>query len=134
MNRTKETALRHEAAFEELNKKLTQPAEHYASPRIEGEIDLVQEVRQRLIDSGLLGKIQAYDFNRYIQEAQGKTSHAQQYNLNRWLNLQLMAVPQDTSVQRYALIYEINAAEWLSIFDRVILPALIDFDLPVVIA
>ena len=134
MNKSREQALQHEAAFDELNKKLMQPAQQYSTPRVEGELDLIQEVRDRMAGAGLLDRLPAaYDNNRYILESAGKTSHSQQYNLNRWLNLQFMAVPQDTSVQRYALIYEINAIEWLSIFDRVILPALVDFDLPVVI-
>ena len=113
-----------------FNDQMNTVASHYAT-RQPNEIDLIGIVRERLIASGLGDRIAAYDSSRFIVEAADKSCSGQQYQLNRWLTLQFMTCSQDTSVQRYALIYEINAAEWLKVFDRVILPALIDFDLPV---
>lgn len=134
MNKTQELQEKKQKALKSLGELLNNTADHYNQPRIEGEIDLVEIVRERMVEKGLGSLLPAaFDSNRFIIEAQGKTSSAQQYNLNRWLTLQLMASTHDTALQRYALIYEINAVEWLKVFDNVILPALVDFDLPVVI-
>ena len=42
-----------------------------------------------------------------------------------------MTAQDDTLVQRYALIYEIRPDEWLNVFDNTILPAIVNFNLPV---
>ena len=119
-----------EEALNSITQQLSKAAAHY-DKRVPNEIDLIAIVRERLINHGLGDRIAAFDNSRFIREAAGISSSAQQYHLNRWLTLQFMSSPRDTAVQRYALIYEINAIEWLKIFDRVILPALIDFDLVV---
>ena len=120
--------------LEKVNKFMTASMSRYDAPRAENELNLVDLVRQRLVNSGLGDRLSAaYDNNRFIIEAQGKTSIAQQYNLNRYLAIQFMAAQQDSLMQRYTLIYEVLPAQWLAIFDRTILPALMEFDLPVVV-
>lgn len=107
-------------------------ASFYNRPREENEIDLVKRIREAMIEVGLKDKvIEAYDENRFIKEAEGRTAHAQQYNLNRYFSTQLMAVEQDTSLERYALLYEIRPDQWLEIFKRNILPIVVNCDLPV---
>lgn len=121
-----------EKAIEKFNEFMRGPMEQYQSPRREDEIDLVSVVRERMVQAGLLDKLpHAFDNNRFIQEAVGKPSHAQQYNLNRYFSTQLMVAQDDTLVQRYALIYEIQPDEWLNVFDNTILPAIVNFNLPV---
>ena len=106
----------------------------YNTPRVSGELDMVQAVRNLLCSVGLGDRLpEAYDANRFIIEAHGKTAIAQQYNLNRYLSIQLMSVDQDATLQRYALIYEVSPKDWLTIFEQNILPALAEFDLPRVI-
>lgn len=121
-----------EKAVEKLNDLMRGPMEQYQAARREDELDLVAIVRERMVQAGLLDKLPyAFDNNRFIQEAIGKPSHAQQYNLNRYFSTQLMATHDDTLVQRYALIYEIRPDEWLNVFDNTILPAIVNFNLPV---
>ena len=121
-----------EKAVEKLNDLMRGPMEQYQATRREDELDLVAIVRERMVQAGLLDKLPyAFDNNRFIQEAIGKPSHAQQYNLNRYFSTQLMAAQDDTLVQRYALIYEIRPDEWLNVFDNTILPAIVNFNLPV---
>ena len=119
-----------EQALSSINQRLTEVASHYDQRQV-NEVDLIAIVRERLINHGLGDRIAAFDNSRFIRDAANVSSSAQQYHLNRWLTLQFMHSNKDTAVQRYALIYEINAIEWLKVFDRVILPALIDFDLVV---
>ena len=64
-------------------------------------------------------------------EAQGKPAHAQQYLMNRYFSTQLMAVEQDTVLQRYSLMYEVQPDEWLQVFEKTVLPAFVDYNLPV---
>lgn len=121
-----------EKVIEKFNEFMRGPMEQYQSPRREDEIDIVSVVRERMVQAGLLDKLpRAFDNNRFIQEAVGKPSHAQQYNLNRYFSTQLMTAQDDTLIQRYALIYEIQPDEWLNVFDNTILPAVINFNLPV---
>ena len=134
MNDTVQLTAQQEEAAEKIKELMGKPMAMYNSARVENEIDLVQEVRDRLLARGMHEKVRtAYDTSRFIQEAEGKPSHAQQYNLNRFLSLQFMAATDAAQIQRYSLIYEINAKEWLEIFDATILPAMAEFDLPVAI-
>lgn len=121
-----------EDAMKKVQELMEGPMSFYNSERKEGEMNLVSLVRDRMIQIGLGERLPAaFDQNRFIVEALNKPAHAQQYLLNRYLTLQFMACPYDTTTQRYALIYEIKPDEWLNVFDNVILPALASFDLPV---
>lgn len=121
-------------ASDAICKIMQGPIDHYNSARHPDEIDLVAEVRQRLVDVGLKDRLPfTFDNNRFIIEAQGRTAHAQQYNLNRYLSTQLMSVPEDTSVERYALVYEIRPDHWLTIFEKTILPSFVNYNLPVAV-
>lgn len=132
MTDAEELAAKKQDAAEKINELMGKPMAMYNAGRVENEIDLIQEVRERLLAHGLHERVRtAYDTNRFILEAEGKPSHAQQYNLNRFLSLQFMAAQDAAQIQRYSLIYEVNAKEWLTIFDATILPALVEFDLPV---
>lgn len=119
-------------ALETINELMTKPRDFYNSERHPNEIDLVACVREMLVRHGLGDRLPAcYDNNRFILDAMNRPADAQKYNLNRYLNLQLMAAEQDTSVERYALIYEVRPDHWLIIFEKTILPALINYNLPV---
>lgn len=118
----------------EVEARFEAPMAFYNSQRDPQDIDLLREVRQMMTEAGLGDRLpEAFDKNRFIIEAQNRASHAQQYNLNRYLTLQFMACPQAGTTQRYSLIYEIAPNEWLRIFRDSILPAMVDYDLPVVI-
>lgn len=99
----------------------------YNEHRDENEVDMVSEVRLRLIEAGASDALlsEVYDNNRFIKEAAGKHAHAQQYNLNRFFNGQLNAAEAetgtDTRLLRYQLMYEVNPREWLTVFDKGIL-------------
>lgn len=121
----------HEAA-DKIAEAFKGPMAFYNSDRVEGELDLVKEVRDRFVSLGLADKLQdGYDTNRFILEAVGKNSHVQQFLLNRYLTLQLMASQNETSIERYALMNEVNPSAWLTVFEKRILPAVVNNDLPV---
>lgn len=119
------------ATPEQVQEFMEKPMNHYTTPRREDELDLIQVVRERMLRAGLGDRlIQAFDQNRFILDARDKTTHVQQFLLNRYLVMQFMLAEGDTTTQRYALIYEVTTDEWLAIFDSVILPAMMTFDLP----
>ena len=111
---------------------MTKPMQQYMSARRDDEMDLVQIVREKMVQVGLADKLpECFDNNRFIQEAKDRPAHSQQYNLNRYFSTQFMAAKEDASIERYALIYEIRPDQWLEIFDKTILPAVVNYDLPV---
>lgn len=121
-----------EAAAEKINQLFKGPMEFYEKPPLEDELNLIKEVRDRFVKYGQLEKMpDCYDNNRFIVEAIGKNSHVQQFHLNRYLSIQLMASGKDTAVERYALMNEVNPSQWLTVFEERILPACINLDLPI---
>lgn len=102
---------------------------YYTAERQPGDLDLVQYVRQQLINNGIAGVEHFYDTNRHVIDAKNKRPHAQSYHLNRFFSEQLMLVQAelgiDTRVSRYCLIYEVQPEQWMTIIDKQVLPALI---------
>lgn len=121
-------------ALDKLKELMQGPMDYYNSERLPDEMDLVQRVRDLFIQNGaghLLNN--GFESSRFIIEAKDKSSHAQQFNLNRWLSLQLMAKTGSDPVMRYSLIYEIRPDQWLGIFETRILPNFLALDLPVML-
>jgi len=129
---TPESAAQSDAEIQALEQLMYKPMEFYNGKKLENEIDLVEQVRSRMVSAGLLEKLpECFDQNRFILEAKDRQAHAQQYLLNRYLSLQLMSSVEPAALERYALIYEISSDKWLAIFDQKILPAIVNYDLPV---
>lgn len=121
-----------DATTEKVLDLMNKPMEFFNQGRAEDEVDMIAEVRDRLFRAGLGEKLpECFDNNRFIIDAHGRNSHAQQYCLTRYFSTQFMAAQGDTGIERYSLIYEVRADEWLKVFDNVILPAVINHDLPV---
>lgn len=117
---------------EKIVELMQKPMDFYNSARKEDELDLISIVREKMVEVGLADKLpECFDNNRFIQDAKDRPAHAQQYNLNRFFCTQFMAAEADASIERYALIYEIKPDQWLEIFDKTILPAVVNYNLPV---
>lgn len=114
---------------------LHNPLTFYQTAPVPGELDMVALVRQRLIDYGKKDIIEAvFDNSRHIREAIGKNSHAQQFHIVRWLQMQFSSLEIDTREIRFGIIYELSPAEFMVCFEQSLLPALIHHNLPVQIA
>ena len=123
-----------QASIKKLEELMNGPIDYYNSKPMESELDLVQKVRELFQQNGaghLLGE--AFEKSRFIQDATGRPSHAQQYSLNRWISLQLSSVPQSERTVFYALVYEIRPDHWLTVFRQHILPTMLSLGLPRVI-
>ncbi len=104
------------------------------SEKPEGDIDLVLEVRNMLVSSGLASQLEtAYDCNRYITDAVNKNSDIQRFYLNRYWNIQLMSAPEASIEERYCLLPGGDTKAWLEIFQAKVLPFIIKHRLPVAI-
>ena len=113
---------------------LQEGVKHYKQPKSEQDIDLLQEVRQLMIASGLGLKIpEAFNTNRFIIEAEAKPSDIQRFLLNRYWNQQLMSSPKMSIEERYCLIPDGNIQDWLQLFRDKVLPFVLENDLPIVI-
>lgn len=113
-----------------LQTSITQHIQHYKQPKTMGDIDLIAEVRQRLMASGLGQRIVHFDEHRFIKEAAGKDSVIQQYLLNRYWTNQLLHANAVSIEERYCLIPDGLVEDWLNLFESRVLPFIIANDLP----
>jgi len=104
--------------------------QQYRQEKSADDIDLIAEVRGILISSGLFNKLAAYDNNRFILEAKGKTSSAQRFLLNRFWSSQLSQAKKVSIEQRYSLIPNGEITDWLRLFKSCVLPFIIENNLP----
>jgi hypothetical protein len=109
-----------------IEERIRKPMRHYLDGKQENEIDLVEIVREKLINVGLKQEVEeVYDHSRFIKEAKGKTSSAQLWNLNRFLTLQFCASDANTDKQRLYLVDTLDVDKWLNIVDKAIIPELL---------
>lgn len=114
--------------------RLQQGVEQFFQPKAEGDIDLVAEVRKLLNESGLQVEVaNAYDTNRFVVEAVGKSSDVQRHLLNRFFAQQLVSAPTQSIEERYCLIPDGKIEDWLNLFRAKVLPFLIVNRLPAVL-
>ena len=114
---------RHAQAMSQFNQK-----------REEGDIDLIDIVRNELVNAGLGQKLQAgYDNNRFIIDAKDKPSSVQRYFLNRYWNIQLMSSEKPSTEERFCLVPNGTNDDWLRLFKSKVLPFIIENGLPKVI-
>lgn len=90
--------------------------QQYFRNRVEGEIDLVQSVRQALINAGIGGEIQVFDTDANICVARNMNSSVQLYKLNTFLDTQYMSLKRDVSSERSMLLSDATPENWLQIF------------------
>jgi len=113
-----------------MNPQLVAAVQEYHLTREANDIDLINIVREILIQSGLGNNLSAYDSNRFIQEGLNKPSKVQRYLLNRFWNHQLMVSQSISIEERYCLIPDGSHDQWLSLFREKIVPFLIANNLP----
>lgn len=95
------------------------------------DIDMVQEVHNLLCRAGMHKKSQeVFLAHPWIKEAQTFVTEGQRFLLNRYWKLQLCQLPTDTSAERWCLVENGTIAEWLSLFEKKIIPFCLDNDLP----
>ena len=106
--------------------------EYFTKKRDEAELDLVGSVRTLLVDSGLAPEVaQNFDTSKYIQEAKEMPAEGQRFLLNRFWNLQLLAINPVTIEERFCLIPNGEYKDWLRLFQEKILPCAIVNRLPI---
>ena len=110
---------------------IKQGIEQYHTPKPDNDLDLISSVRSIMLNSGLGQKIDAYDNDRFIVEASGKTSDVQRFLLNRYWNQQLMASEKQTIEERFCLIPNGTIDDWLRLFQAKVLPFVVENNLPV---
>lgn len=103
----------------------------YQEVRQPGDADLVQEIRQILVESGLGLLAQAnYDTHRFIQEASVKRPEIQRFLINKFWHLQLPSVDANSIEERFHLIDNGEDRDWLNMFRIKVVPFLVTHQLP----
>jgi len=104
---------------------------NYFIQKPDGDIDLIKEVRNSLLSVGLHSKIEFYDNNRFILEANNKSSSIQRFLLNRYWNQQLLCSNTPSIEVRYCLIPNGDVVDWLRLFRTMVLPYILENNLPI---
>jgi hypothetical protein len=114
--------------------RLQDGVQEYYQPKPDGDIDLVLEVRSRMLSCGLHANVQVgFDNNRFIIEATGKPSQVQRHLLNRYFSQQLASSSKPSIEERYCLIPNGEIKDWLTLFEQKVLPFLMENNLPMAI-
>ena len=105
--------------------------EQFNRPRLPGELNLIQSVRELLISKGLIPEVEAaYNTHSYIRNAEDLNSSAQRYYLNLYWNLQLMTSGKECVNERICLVNRGNPQDWLTLFTGTVLRFIIENNLP----
>lgn len=98
--------------------------ELYNIPKPEGDPDLVKEVRDLLIKSGVSEEAvaEAYDGNRHIKAAQGRASIVQRTQINRFVTLALTSSTENTTDMRCKLLPNGAISAWKEQMESTICP------------
>lgn len=100
--------------------------------RSEQDLNLVNDVRELLVTSGLLPEVvKNFDTSKYIQDASEMHPEGQRFLLNRYWNLQLLAIEPTTIEERFCLITNGEYQDWLRLFKDKILPCAVSNRLPI---
>lgn len=95
------------------------------------DLDMIAQVRQLLGDSGLLPQVvQFFDTSKFIIDGINRPPEAQRFLLNKFWNLQLLLVNENTIEERFCLIPNGEYCDWLRLFKDKILPCCIAHRLP----
>lgn len=123
-------------SIQQLNNNVSfqQNIELFTNLRTVGEIDLVTEVRNILCSVGLTKEVaESYDTNQYIIDAAPLCPEAQRFLLNRFWNLQLLAIGITSVEQRFCLIDSGEYKDWIKLFKESIVPFAVSNRLPIVL-
>lgn len=116
------------AALARIATSTISAADAYKLQRESGDINLVDVVREKLLNAGMPNS-DAYDNNRHIKDAQELAPHAQQFHLNRYFAEEFNRVQAergvDTRTSRFCLIYEITPTEWMNVVEKQTIPNLV---------
>lgn len=98
--------------------------ELYHLPRMEGESNLVEQVRGMLHKNGVKEEALSacYDGSRHIKAASDKNTVAQRYLINRFLNLTLNTAVKSSIDLRSELLPNGSVANWLTVVDTRVAP------------
>ena len=110
-------------------------SEIFKKKKDNGDIDVIETVRQLLINNGLSVNVELY-FNKDKDLLVGvdKNPSAQIFLLNRYWQIIFLKLEEtkniNTQIQRFCLSNKCTADEWLNSFKSNLLPFIIEHQLP----
>ena len=108
------------------------PQEIYKRDRLDGEYDVVESIRQAMLDSGASRESIEYFDNHYqIVKARSLNADAQVMHCLLFVTAQLATIDNGYAIDaRQAIAMQMRPSEWISIFKGKVLPLFIEHDLP----
>lgn len=111
---------------------MMQPETPYNQPRTDTDRDLINDVRNLLIDAGLeTYVVNNYDSHQFITSALDKAPDVQRWFLNKYWHLQLMSTDALSVNERFCLIPNGPVDVWFDLFKKEIMPFIIRHSLPI---
>lgn len=104
------------------------PSDRLPSP---GDTDMIHELKDLFMKMGLHDKLYVFDNNIHLRSAVGKHWELQRWYLNRFMYAQLLCVPNYPITMSTAMLRDGAPADWLHNARVVLLPFLIENNLPV---
>ncbi len=103
----------------------------YLEERKEDDIDLVEIVREKLLSIGKEQDIALFDNNEYILDAKNRRPKIQRFILNKYWTLQILNIDNVDSIDvRYCLVNDGDIDKWIDLFNKKVVPFIIEHDLP----
>jgi hypothetical protein len=104
--------------------KFQDRSSEYEAVRGPDELDLLSEVTLILNNSTLHETAKSMYLYAKEHDILNKKDNVQRFYLNKFFNLLLMAIPENTIDQRYCLITDGTVQDWLYLFKKKIVPYL----------
>jgi hypothetical protein len=113
---------------------IQQGIEQYKKLRVDGDIDVIDSIRQLLIDNGLSEKVKLhYDTDEELISGTDKNSSSQIFLLNRYWGFQFLKLEDTENIctqsHRFCLSNSL-VNDWLDSFRTNLLPFIIKYQLP----
>ena len=95
---------------------------------------LTSSVREQLVLAGAgLRLAEHYDNNPLIYSSNNLDPVTQRAYHNRYWNLQLMGLPENTINERFCLVTDGSVDDWFKLFKEMIIPCIVRNDLPKIV-
>ena len=92
--------------------------------------NLVVGIEAVLLENGLGTRINDFRNSRYYKSAEGKIFEVQRMYMNEYFFLQLSSVDADTIDARRCLVENGTYADWINLFNRIVVKRLAELGLP----
>lgn len=109
---------------------ITEKNRHLFTPTEKQDRCLITEVRNLLLNNGLVQLVPNFDNDQRIIDGRNLPTEGQRFLLSRFWNVQLMADPIKSQETRYYLTDTTSPQHWIDVFRLKVIPLCLELNLP----